>query len=91
MEEKMRSLITTLALALTTTVAIAQSPMPKTVPLNDRDGNQIGTTTFSAGRIYLRDKNGELIATITIDRDGNQIIYDPHGKVLDQSTTMNPK
>jgi len=73
-----------LLLLLSTVAAGAQTPMPKTVPMNDKSGQQVGTATFSGNRVYLRDSRGELIAQIVIDRDGTRTMYDPHGKVLDQ-------
>jgi len=58
--------------------------MPRTVPLNDKDGNVIGTVTFSGNRMFLRNAKGELTAQIIVDADGTQRMLDPHGKVLDQ-------
>jgi len=80
----MKTLIA-IALALMTTAAVAQDfNWPRTAPFTDKDGNQIGTVTFSPGGIYIRDLNGELVASISRDRDGRYIMYDPDGKVLDQ-------
>ena len=58
--------------------------MPKTVPLNDTDGNQVGTVTFSGNRMFLRNAKGELTAQIIVDADGTQKMLDANGKVLDQ-------
>jgi len=58
--------------------------MPRTVPLNDTDGNQVGTVTFSGNRMFLRNAKGELTAQIIVDADGTQRMLDPNGKVLDQ-------
>jgi len=81
----MKTLIA-ITLALMTTTAAAQSlnELPRNAPFTDKDGNKIGTVTFSAGGIYLRDLNGELIASITRDREGRITMYDPNGKILDQ-------
>jgi hypothetical protein len=94
MEHKMKTLIIALILA-TTTAATAQDftilpilprqmqEISKTVPFNDKDGNQIGTATISDNKIYIRDLKGEPIATIV--REGEKkTIYDPNGKILDQ-------
>lgn len=65
-------------------LARAQSPMPRTVPLVNKSGEVVGTATLSGLRLYLRDKDGELIATIVLERNGTRTLYDPHGKVLDR-------
>jgi hypothetical protein len=80
----MRPLLAVIILASVTAAAAAQTPMPRTVPFNDKDGNQIGTATFSGDKIYLRDLKGEFIATVAIAADGTRTLYDPHGKILDR-------
>jgi hypothetical protein len=65
-------------------VAMAQVPMPRTVPLTNANGEQVGTATFSGARIYLRDNKGELFAQIVVERDGTRTLYDSSGKQLDQ-------
>jgi len=82
----MNKLILAFTLALTT-VANAQftdpTVMPKTVPFNDANGTQIGTATFSGNSIYIRNLKSEFVATIVLESDGGQKIYDPNGKVID--------
>ena len=76
--------IAVLVLIVGIVIAMAQTPMPRTVPFNDADGKQIGTATFSGKHIYLRDAKGELFAQIIIEADGTRKMLDPHGKVLDE-------
>ena len=86
MGKQMKTLIA-ITLALMTTAAAAQDlreMIPRTGPFTDKDGKQIGTATFTSGGIYIRDLNGELIASITRDSDGRITMYDPNGKILDQ-------
>ena len=84
----MKSLIVVLMLALAT-AASAQVPMPPTTKpgmITNSAGEIIGTATAFGNRIFLRDSKGELFATIQVDKDGTRTMYDPSGKVLDQST-----
>lgn len=76
----MKSLI--LILALLATPVAAQSPLPRTVPWTDGKGERIGTATFAGAHMYLRNLNGEHVATVVIDAHGSTL-YDPSGKVLD--------
>jgi hypothetical protein len=57
---------------------------PRTVPLMGKDGQQIGTATFSGNRIFLRNPQNEIFAQIVVDADGARTMYDAHGKVLDR-------
>jgi hypothetical protein len=57
---------------------------PRTVPLMGKDGQQIGTATFSGNRIFLRNQQNEIFAQIVVDADGTRTMYDAHGKVLDR-------
>jgi hypothetical protein len=52
--------------------------------LTGKDGQQIGTATFSGNRIYLRNLQNEIFVQIVIERDGTRTMYDVHGKVLDR-------
>src|SRR5215467_6235303 len=81
------------------TMAQAQTPpednfgrmLAPTGPFTNKDGKVIGTATTFGNRIYVRDLKGELFMTIVIDRDGTRTIYDPHGKVIDQSPGQQQK
>jgi len=75
----------TLALAMIITTATAQQRgMPTTVPLLNKNKERIGTATFFGPRITLRDNQGEVFATLELERDGTRTMYDAHGKVLDR-------
>lgn len=84
----MKALILMLALAATPAIAQTfqgQDPgMPRTVPFNDANGVAIGTATFAGNRIYLRSTAGVLVATIVVDKNGTQTMYDRNGNVLDK-------
>lgn len=69
-----------------TNIAAAQytAEIPKTVPIIDDNGKTVGTATRSENRIYLRNTDGELTATIVLENDGTKTMYDPNGKVLDE-------
>src|SRR5215468_817285 len=71
-------------LLATTVTAMAQVPMPRTVPWNDSEGKTIGTATISPGHVYLRDNNGELVAQVIVDAAGKRTILDPHGQPIDR-------
>jgi len=86
----MKTLIIALALMMTTAAA-AQTEMPRTGEFTDKDGNKIGTVTFSQRGWFFRDLNGELIAFITRDQEGRLTMYDPNGKVLDQLPAKTPQ
>lgn len=63
--------------------------LPRSVPLTDAAGKTIGTATFThkpdfTSWVVLRDLKGELIASITVDKDGTKTMYDPNGKMVDQ-------
>jgi hypothetical protein len=82
----MKSYAFTLTL-LFTTPAWAQWPYPdwpRTVPSTDAAGNINGSATVSGNRVYLRDKNGKLIATMVIELDGSKTVYDPSGKIIEK-------
>jgi hypothetical protein len=64
--------------------AAAQTPIPRIVPLLGKDGQQIGTATFSGNRIFLRNKDNEIFAQIIVEADGTRTMYDASGKVLDR-------
>jgi len=71
-------------LAISTAASAQGFSLPQTVPWTDRDGKPIGTATIFGLHMYLRDLNGELVATVVVERDGTKTLYDPHGKVLDK-------
>jgi hypothetical protein len=59
---------------------------PKTVRIVDNaTGELIGTHTITGNVIYIRDKNGELTMSVTINPDGSRTSRDPSGKMLDQN------
>jgi hypothetical protein len=72
------------AVLLMTLIMPAIAQTPRTVPLMGKNGEQIGTATFTGNRIFLRDIKGELFAQIVVDADGTRTMLDPNGKVLDQ-------
>jgi hypothetical protein len=76
----MKALIFTFALFVTP--ATAQSLLPLTMPMTDINGIKIGTATFHNDRYYLRDLQGEHIATIVVEKDGSQTIFDPSGNIV---------
>jgi len=88
----MRTLAIVLTMALITftfTVllivpTLAQHILPRIVPLLGKDGQQIGTATFSGNRIFLRNPQNEIFAQIVVEADGTRTMYDAHGKVLDR-------
>jgi len=79
---------TLMILLIMTTTAMAQEPMPKTVPWTDAKGESIGTATFWLNRMFLRDTKGELVAQVIVNRDGTRILLDPHGKELDRQLPL---
>lgn len=83
----MTRLLATVALLATITTATAQSPLPKTTTFHDPDGNTIGTATTWGLTTVLRDANGELTGSITIEANGTKTFRDPHGKVTQTATT----
>jgi hypothetical protein len=72
------------AIILATTSSLAVAQVPQTVPLTGKDGQKIGTATFSGNRIFLRNLQNEIFAQIVFERDGTRTMYDVHGKVLDR-------
>ena len=66
------------------TAAPAWAQQPSTGVWNNTKGEVLGTVTNSGGRLYLRNTQGELVATIVFEQDGTRTIYDPNGKVLDR-------
>jgi hypothetical protein len=53
----------------------------QTIPMK-KNGEVVGTATFSGNRIYLRNLKGELLSTIEVTEKGSTM-YDPTGKVTD--------
>jgi YD repeat-containing protein len=84
---KARKLLLATTLAVVTTTAIAQSPMPQTTVIKDPDGRIIGTATLSGDMIVYRDANGGLTGSSRVAADGTETFYDPNGKVTGTSTT----
>jgi hypothetical protein len=88
----MRTLVIVLTMVLITLTftsllivpTLAQHIFPRTVPLLGKDGEKIGTATFSGNRIFLRNPQNEIFAQIVVDADGTRTMYDAHGKVLDR-------
>jgi hypothetical protein len=73
---------------------LVQPPVPsgpRTVPLLGKDGQQIGTATFSDNRIYLRNQDNEIFAQIVVEADGTRTMYDVNGKVLDRIEGKKPE
>jgi hypothetical protein len=64
--------------------ASTQDLLPRTVPLNDRNGVLVGTGTIHNGRMYLRDLKGVHFATIVVEQDGTQTLYDPSGNFIEK-------
>jgi hypothetical protein len=56
--------------------------LPRTVPWTDKNGQQIGTATFSGQTMVLRNLKGDVVASIVTDANGSTI-YDPNGKITD--------
>jgi hypothetical protein len=80
----MRPLILALLLATTTLVQAQQLNQPRTIKLhNNSTGENIGTVTISGNTSYLRDKNGEHVATIVTNPDGSKTSFDPSGNIID--------
>jgi hypothetical protein len=80
----MRPLILALLLATTTLVQAQQLNQPRTIKLhNNATGENIGTVTISGNTSYLRDKNGEHVATIVRNPDGTRTTLDPSGNIID--------
>ena len=63
----MTRLLATVALLATIMTATAQSPLPNTTTFRDPDGKTIGTATTWGFTTVIRDANGELTGSITID------------------------
>jgi hypothetical protein len=80
----MKTLILAIMLA-TVTLAQAQQPnQPKTIKLhNNATGEALGTVTISGNTAYMRDKNGEHVATIVHNPDGTRTSYDPSGNIIE--------
>ena len=72
-----------------TSAAVATADIPKTVKLHDNaTGKHLGSITNSPGdnTAYMRQKNGEHVATIVTNPDGTKISYDPSGKVIESAS-----
>ena len=82
-----RKLLLATTLAVVTTTAIAQSPMPQTTVIKKPDGRIIGTATLWRDTIVYRDAKGELTGSSRVAADGTETFYDPSGKVTGTSTT----
>jgi hypothetical protein len=78
---KMKTLILAILLA---TATLAQAQQPRTIKLhNNATGENIGSVTISGNTSYLRDKNGEHVATIVRNPDGSKTSFDPSGNVIE--------
>ncbi len=65
--------------------AVAQRPLPTTLPLIDNNTKEtIGTATLWGRKMVLRKTDGTFIATIAIEPDGTRKMFDENGKILDQ-------
>ena len=56
--------------------------MPTRMPIVDETGKVKGTATIAGDKVYLRDKDEQLIATVVVDRIGRRKMYDPAGKEI---------
>ena len=80
----MKTLIIALTLAALTSLAQAQTALPKTMKLyNNQNGQVVGTATQNGRTLYLRDLNSELVGSVTMERDGKRTFRDPSGNVVD--------
>jgi hypothetical protein len=81
----MRAYVVAFTLAMTT-VAAAQSllpnPLPKTIKLNDSNGQPAGTGTLWGNTMVLRDTKGELMGTVTFEANGERTFRDPNGQPI---------
>ena len=82
----MRKLLLATALAVVTTTATAQEPMPRTINIKNPDGQVIGTATVWENTTVYRDANGELTGSSKVAPDGSATYYDPNGKLTQTST-----
>jgi hypothetical protein len=89
----MKTLCAIALVIATTTVALAQHQMPRTVKLfNNRDGAPIGTATeMWPGAWALRDAKGVLLGSFTVEPDGTRVFRDPSGKEIDTLSIAIPK
>jgi len=83
---EMKTLVALFSIAMLATASAQYPPLPATVQLHNKATKEpIGTATFSGDRIYLRDKDGAHYATIELNKDGTQTMYDASGKVVDRT------
>jgi hypothetical protein len=79
----MKTLIFAVLLATATMAQAQQLNHPKTIKLhNNANGEHLGTLTISGNTAYLRDKNGEHIATIVHNPDGTKTTFDTNGNII---------
>lgn len=72
-----------LTLAMITPIKAQQLNQPKTIKLhNNATGENLGTMTVTGNTAYMRDKNGEHVATIVQNPDGTTTTFDPNGNVI---------
>jgi hypothetical protein len=69
--------------AITAAQAQVLTDPPQIVPINNAQGNRIGTATISGNRVVLRWSDGTLIGTV-VEEKGTRTFYDPSGKITDQ-------
>jgi hypothetical protein len=81
----MRILVYIACLVLIASFALAQEPTTLT-QYDKTTGKVMGTTTIYGNQGYLRDRNGEHVATFIIDDEGNKRIVDPDGKPITMET-----
>jgi YD repeat-containing protein len=75
-----------LALICMTHTAMAQTALPATMKIYDKDHQVVGTATRSGNTIVVRDKYGELVGSVTIGEGNKQTLRDPDGKIVDDLT-----
>jgi hypothetical protein len=85
-------LISTMILAMVSTASAQMwSNPPKVLTITDNaTGEKIGTATISGDRVYMRNRHGELYATVIREQDGTRKWFDPNGKPIDPATTVLP-
>jgi hypothetical protein len=80
----MKALAFAFLLATLSPAAAQQLNQPRTIKLhNNATGENLGTVTITGNTAYMRNKNGEHVATIVTNPDGTKTSYDPSGKVIE--------
>ena len=87
----MKTLIIALTLAALTSLAQAQTALPKTMKLyNNQNGQVVGTATQNGRTLYLRDLKGELVGSATLEANGKKTFRDPSGNIVDSLSIAGP-